>query len=295
MYVEEAVRSVLNQSEQNLELLIIDDCSTDCTYEFVRGNFFDQRIKLFRNNSNMGAGYCRNFLLNKAVGKYVFFLDGDDFLPDRNTFKILINTAKEKLVDICGGSLYIVDKNSSVINKNIFGQFFDENGYLDYSTYQHDGGFYRFLYRLEFLKEKNIDFPNYRRMQDPIFFVNAMICAKSIFVITNCTYCYRKNHKNVKWDYAKLKDKAAAIADLLKISKDKKLAHLHYLASKNLLECISHKFDGITYTERINIFIRNIFLVDVSLVKRKWECDRVKINRFKLVFNLFLPCFNNKK
>lgn len=76
-YIGEAIQSVLNQSYQTWELIIIDDCSTDDTDRVVK-TFNDSRIKYIKNNRNVGAATSRNYALKKATGKWIAFLDSDD-------------------------------------------------------------------------------------------------------------------------------------------------------------------------------------------------------------------------
>lgn len=76
-YLNESIGSVLKQSLQNFELLIVDDCSSDASYSIIR-SFTDPRIKIFRNNKNMGAAAARNIALKNASGRYIAFLDADD-------------------------------------------------------------------------------------------------------------------------------------------------------------------------------------------------------------------------
>ena len=76
-FVEQTIRSVLNQTHKNLELIIVDDNSTDSTLRII-SSINDSRIRLFENSKNMGAAYSRNKALLEARGDYVAFLDGDD-------------------------------------------------------------------------------------------------------------------------------------------------------------------------------------------------------------------------
>lgn len=75
--IKNAVWSVLNQSYENFELIIVDDCSTDGTRDLIK-TFDDSRIKLVFNNSNKGPSGARNAGLNIASGKYVAYLDSDN-------------------------------------------------------------------------------------------------------------------------------------------------------------------------------------------------------------------------
>lgn len=85
LYIEQSIISVLNQSYDDWELLIQDDCSTDNTFNIVQQiSRRDNRIKYQNNNINLGAALTRNFALRRASGKWVAFLDSDDlWLPDK--------------------------------------------------------------------------------------------------------------------------------------------------------------------------------------------------------------------
>ncbi len=82
--VERAIQSVLDQSEQNFEIVIVDDASTDNTVEAIKQKFPDKRIKIICNKKNMGIGGAKNVGVENAAGKYIAFLDSDDaWLPNK--------------------------------------------------------------------------------------------------------------------------------------------------------------------------------------------------------------------
>ncbi|MCB2852812.1 glycosyltransferase family 2 protein [Streptococcus suis] len=76
-YISESIQLVLDQTHQNWELIIVDDCSNDET-EKVVSHFKDSRIKFFKNSNNLGAALTRNKALRKARGRWIAFLDSDD-------------------------------------------------------------------------------------------------------------------------------------------------------------------------------------------------------------------------
>lgn len=78
-FIEKAVESVLRQSYSNLELIVINDGSTDRSEEIIRG-FSDTRIKLY-SQKNVGVSKARNAGLDRVTGEFFCFLDADDFLP----------------------------------------------------------------------------------------------------------------------------------------------------------------------------------------------------------------------
>lgn len=81
--IDKCVESVLRQSYENFELIVIDDCSTDRTYELVK-KFSDDRIRLFRNRSNLGLTRSLNIGIEHSVGNYIARIDADDrYMPKK--------------------------------------------------------------------------------------------------------------------------------------------------------------------------------------------------------------------
>lgn len=76
-YIGETIESVIAQTYQNWEMIIVDDCSTDDTNSIVN-NYKDERIKYFKNIVNCGAAETRNRALREAKGEWIAFLDSDD-------------------------------------------------------------------------------------------------------------------------------------------------------------------------------------------------------------------------
>lgn len=82
-YISESIESILNQTYANWELIILDDCSNDQTYEIACG-YASSRIRIYRNSVNRGVVACRNILLSYAQGNFIAILDADDVaLPAR--------------------------------------------------------------------------------------------------------------------------------------------------------------------------------------------------------------------
>ena len=95
-YIVESIRSVLVQTYENWELLIVDDCSTDNTDEIVKPFLTDERIRYFKNEINSGAAISRNKALREAKGKWIAFLDSDDlWLPEKLERQISFMTAND--------------------------------------------------------------------------------------------------------------------------------------------------------------------------------------------------------
>lgn len=99
--VKESVMSILNQTYQNFELLIVDDGSTDATWNVLE-EIKNSKIKLFRFDNNKGRPFARNFLLDKAQGQYIAWLDADDFAYENRIEKQLAYfKANYNIVGVC--------------------------------------------------------------------------------------------------------------------------------------------------------------------------------------------------
>ena len=88
-YIKICVDSILAQTFQDFELIIVDDCSTDNSYkictELYGGN---KKVRLLRHEKNLGQGIARNFGLKKATGKYIWFIDSDDAIVPHSLEKL---------------------------------------------------------------------------------------------------------------------------------------------------------------------------------------------------------------
>ena len=77
-YLMKYFSRITSQSFDNYEVVVLDDASTDGSYEYLKENY--ENINLIRNNENRGLGYTRNILINNAKGKYILFVDPDDYI-----------------------------------------------------------------------------------------------------------------------------------------------------------------------------------------------------------------------
>lgn len=118
-YILETIESVKNQIHNNWELIIVDDCSTDCTLNVIRKEAMkDVRIKFSKLDSNKGAAYARNIAVEKAMGKYLAFLDSDDLWhPEK--LKEQIDFMEKFNINFSCTSYEKIDEKSNKINETI--------------------------------------------------------------------------------------------------------------------------------------------------------------------------------
>ena len=99
-YLPECLDSVINQTLKEIEIICIDDCSTDDSWKILQDyEKTDSRIKIFRQEKNMRQGAARNRGLKEASGKYIWFIDSDDFI-NKEACQLLYDTAEKNNVQI---------------------------------------------------------------------------------------------------------------------------------------------------------------------------------------------------
>lgn len=115
--VYDAINSILCQSYQNFEFLIVDDCSTDNTYKVIKDiSTTTDKIKLFKNKQNIGLTKSLNFLIRNSSGNYIARQDSDDFsLPYR--FEKQLEFMNSHNIDACTSRSIV--KNRIVLKPNL--------------------------------------------------------------------------------------------------------------------------------------------------------------------------------
>lgn len=105
-YIHKCLTSILNQTYKNLEVIVVNDCSTDTTMEIVE-TFKDERLKVINHEKNKGAGQARKTGIEASTGDYVITIDGDDWISE-DFIEKLVENAKETDADIVSGGITIV-------------------------------------------------------------------------------------------------------------------------------------------------------------------------------------------
>lgn len=116
-YVDEAIRSILLQSYQNIELVIVDDCSIDGTYEKIMA-IDDSRIKLYRNSFNSGISKSLNFGILKSSGEYIARMDGDDISHLDRIINQVTFLELNSHIDVCGTGYKVIKSDKLFVPKS---------------------------------------------------------------------------------------------------------------------------------------------------------------------------------
>ncbi len=116
-FIKQAIDSVLFQTFQDWELIIVDDCSTDNTEEII-SSYTDSRIRYIKNSENLGITKNRNKGLSLSTGEYVAVLDSDDYWIDTNKLSLqneFLDLHKDHT--LIGSNMIIVDEQGHTIKK----------------------------------------------------------------------------------------------------------------------------------------------------------------------------------
>jgi glycosyltransferase involved in cell wall biosynthesis len=116
-YIKEAVESICNQSYKNLDIIIVDDCSTDSTYNIlVEYATRDKRIKLYKNKKNIGIVDGLNFALTQAKGEFIARMDGDDISYQYRIEHLYNFLALNPQIGLVGCQTETIDEEGNSLN-----------------------------------------------------------------------------------------------------------------------------------------------------------------------------------
>ena len=185
-YLRPAIESVMAQTLREIEIICVDDGSTDTSLDMIKiFQSQDDRIRIIT-QTNAGAGIARNNGLKRARGEYVAFLDADDFY-EPEMLETLYTAAKEKDLDIAIAKYDIFDNKKSNFRENnenehhkIYadGAVTSKNEHPDFILESTSGAAWNKLFKRSFIFEKGITFlPNVMLFEDVYFTVSALAFA----------------------------------------------------------------------------------------------------------------------
>ena len=205
LYMRVAIESVLNQTLQDIELICINDGSTDYSLNVAQEYAEkDDRIKILSYEESKGQAYARNRGMEIAQGKYIGFVDGDNWVEPEMFEKLYENAEKNNSdVVLCSTALYdefsgkcIFDNtyyNSSLIPSDFDNKVFNHTDTRNLLTGSLNVALWNKIYRTEFMRKYKIEFPEYFIYEDMPFFYDVWFKAERISMIRYFGYFYRIN------------------------------------------------------------------------------------------------------
>jgi len=203
-YLPECLNSIINQTFKNIEIIVINDASSDNSLEIIKEfQKKDDRIILHNQTSNQGAAIARNKGIELAKGKYIEFLDSDDYF-EKDLLEKMLNKIEEfnaeiavcsaKKIDNYGNITERKNPNSPIntyltpLNKPFSWSDFKDNFFSMLTPVP-----WNKLYLKSLITKNNICFPNLRICEDVAFCHCASVCAKKIIVFDDELINYRYN------------------------------------------------------------------------------------------------------
>lgn len=202
-YIGQCIESLRNQSLSDIEIICVDDGSTDKSVEIIKlYQKDDNRIRIIQ-QENQYAGVARNNGMSKAKGKYVIFLDSDDFF-ELDMLEKMYKKAEKTDCDICFCDMDYYETDLGLFDKHehcIHESSIPKKEYFSYmdvveNIYQISAPNPCALYRASFLKNENIKFEGTKRGNDLRFWGISIIAASRITIVNEQLYHYRMGHAN---------------------------------------------------------------------------------------------------
>lgn len=194
-YLRQTVESCMNQTYNDIEIIIVEDCSTDSTPLIINELMEkDNRIRLVQNERNYGAGQSRRNGLDSAKGEYFLLLDGDDWI-EPNFIETLYNTALETNADIVSGGIKVVRDDGS----------YDITSYGNNVTLGHDKVLKFWKERIVFMNNKlirtslheKVPYCTRRFVEDTPVIIPMLWYANKVVYVDNVGYNYRMQNSSL--------------------------------------------------------------------------------------------------
>ena len=276
-YIYDCLISLVKQTLKEIEIIIINDGSTDNTFSII-STFaqYDKRIKIV-NQSNQKSGAARNKAIKLAKGEYITFVDSDDTI-ELTTLETFYNTAKSNGNDIviCGAytikygkfkkGYYSIEKIPKKLkNKNLNSKTIKEN-ILTLPPIA-----WAKLYKTKFLTENRILFQEGCNGEDQIFFIETVLLANKIYIIDKNYYYYRKD-RPTSLTHSKQKNDNSVILNFYEIEKflqkqniaqelNFKILNKYFIKSASWLGKCSKQYKEIYFNKfkNLQLHLRNIY------------------------------------
>lgn len=198
-YINSTMQSALNQTYSSIEFLIIDDCGNDGTIgiveDFQKDHPRGKDIRILRNGKNMGVSFCRNRIIDEAMGQFLYFMDSDDTI-EPFTIQLLIDAVRKTHSQIAYASYEIIDlvNNSPVQKFQKADLQLTGDGELALYAFSHINVFQvsvcNNLVNLEFLRQTGLRFINTHYWEDLVYTTELVTKIIRAVLLSDITYHY---------------------------------------------------------------------------------------------------------
>ena len=191
-YVESCIQNIISQTYKNLEIIVVDDGSIDRSAALA----MKYPVNLIRHEKNQGLSAARNTGIDMAKGEYIHFMDVDDAI-NSDYYSEMVAAITETEADMaCGGMIHEKRKGKTQLfrKKKIYTTPKDK---LKITYVAKWGYVWRYLFRLDFLKQHDFRFEEGRLIEDMIFSLSTVYYAKKLVVVPNTQYMYYDRENSI--------------------------------------------------------------------------------------------------
>ncbi|MBP5409270.1 MAG: glycosyltransferase family 2 protein [Prevotella sp.] len=199
-YIRSTMDSVLAQTFQSIEFLILDDCGTDSSIDIIKEYQHNhprgKDIHIVRQSDNGGIGCARNRIIDEAQGVYLYFVDADDAISP-NTIELLYGNAKKYDAEIVYGSYERIEEFDGTTKNTVFQYpdlyFLKENEFADrvYSQYGFiQANVWNFLLKRDVYLKNGLRFKKVNYWEDFCISINLPIYIHRAVLLSDITYFY---------------------------------------------------------------------------------------------------------
>lgn len=190
-YILDCLESIERQTYKNIEVVLINDGSTDDTEERIRKYKSESKLEIqYIFQENHGQAYARNFGIDRAEGEYIAFVDSDDYLDD-DYLERLYETAEQYDADVVNSGYRVVKEDKTILSEVNVSPFSDVSGFGRAGVFV----VWSKLFRTSFLREQNIRFPEGKLYEDVPFSIAAKFRGRNVKSISYIGYNYVQ-HQN---------------------------------------------------------------------------------------------------
>ncbi|MGL5367389.1 MAG: glycosyltransferase family 2 protein [Cetobacterium somerae] len=271
-YIERCINSVLNQYLKNIEIIVIDDGSKDKTSDICLKISENNKNIIYKKVQNGGCSAARNLGISMAKGKYIAFLDSDDWV-DSDMYINMIEEAEKNQADIVICGFKKLDENKNLLSTVKIPKRNNKNEYIDCTTEWFASPCNK-IYKRDLLEKNNIRFLlNIYTGEDMFFNFISFFYSKNIISLDEPYYNYFMNQNSVSNNYKNRTDIYIVIRELISFYKRNGV----YKENINKIrECF--KYHGIMYPFDV---LQKLSENKVENWKRFYIKIKEEINRLK--------------
>lgn len=206
--IKSCLESILNQTYSNIEVILVDDGSTDNSFSVCKNLMeSDDRI-LVVHTANQGSGPARNEGIERASGRYIYFPDADDLI-EKNTISYLVERMEESCVDLIVFGFRRIAPNGNLIDEKKYESKFFSGKEIrtSYSEFYHQNGTWTIqgapwnkFFDLDIIRKYHIRYPSLRRHQDEGFIARYVNVLNNVLFVNEVFYSYFVNDLAKQWD-----------------------------------------------------------------------------------------------